>query len=200
MRPPEDVNPCTGKLVFYEETIKVTEHRDHSNNFVGRTSGSVFASDGYVLQSRVEHFQANKNTLALNLMEIWRYPDGAALRVTINAKVNLPGEELRFEKFKLECLGVRRAPERGGRPPTHRLCPGGGGRFVSEARHHHQNSWIAIIGRALKSRQMWVTSVSSGAASIASLAQGSRASQTPRPTPRRIRTRGDGGYENDSGT
>lgn len=102
----EDVNPCTGELVTYNETLTVTEHQDHPSNFVGMTSGTGFSSDGYILQSRVDHFQVNKNNLTLNLTEIWRHPDGSALSFHLNLKVDVPTDELRFEKVRLECLGA----------------------------------------------------------------------------------------------
>lgn len=100
-----DINPCTESPMEVTINFEISLHEGHRNNFVAtvRRTGSV-EPDGYTMVSGNETFVANRGGERGHFMDLWRNDDGSAFRAWGVFVFNANQDELKVDRFRLQCI------------------------------------------------------------------------------------------------
>lgn len=99
-----DVNPCTGHDDEITINVEVAIH-EHRNNFVVHVDRSGHTLAGYDMIAGTESFVATHGIERGTFVDQWRHPDGSKFKVHGSFAYNLNQDELKFDNFRLECIG-----------------------------------------------------------------------------------------------
>ncbi len=100
-----DINPCTESEMEVTINFQISLHEGHKNNFVAtvQRTGSVDPG-GYTMVSGNETFVANRGGERGHFNDVWRNDAGSAFRAWGVFAFNAQQDELKVDRFRLQCI------------------------------------------------------------------------------------------------